>query len=104
MYNVDLRWIEAELKKFCKKHHQLKQALEDELKELEKNPTRGELMKYLPLELQGCVRKLYIMGRNGFRLVYYWKTGELSIKALTIFQRKEEYNLNWNDILRKIES
>ena len=89
-YNINLSLIEKDLKKSCRKHHQLKKELEEICQKLERNPKYGELMKYLPPLFQNKIYKIEVLGSSGFRFIYYWEEGK-DITGLFLFSRKEGY-------------
>ncbi len=91
LYSLNLSPIEDDLKKLLKTHHHLKKLFEETCQELEKNPRHGRVFEYLPPAWQGVILRCEIGGKNGFRLVYYWRDGDKIIHLLLIFQRKDEY-------------
>lgn len=104
IYKIDLRIVLGDIVKLSKTHHKLKRGLEKACEKLEKDPKFGDLFGYLPSYLPpDCIRHCDVLGRKGFRLIYYWKTDGDTIYGLMLFQRKEEYNsVDWARVSRRI--
>jgi len=104
IYKIDLRIVSGDIAKLSKTHHKLGEGLKKACKKLENNPKLGELFGFLPSYIPpDCIRHCDILGRRGFRLIYYWKAGSDTIYGLMLFQRKEGYtSVDWAIISRRI--